>query len=84
MTSGMPLTEPTIVAVLLLVVGVLLVVSALFSRAASRVGVPGFLIFLAVGMLAGSEGIGGDHLFVFCQAEDRAFLELLFGHREAE
>lgn len=55
----MPLTEPTTIAVLLLVVGVLLVVSALFSRAASRVGVPGFLIFLAVGMLAGSEGIGG-------------------------
>lgn len=55
----MPLNEPTTIAVLLLAAGILLAVAALFSRAASRFGVPGFLIFLVVGMLAGSEGVGG-------------------------
>lgn len=55
----MALQEPTEIAILLLAVGVLLAVSALFSRAASRAGIPGFLIFLGVGMLAGSEGVGG-------------------------
>jgi cell volume regulation protein A len=34
------------------------VASALFTRASERIGVPVLLIFLVVGMLAGSEGIG--------------------------
>jgi cell volume regulation protein A len=51
--------EPGATAWLLLGVGVLLAVSALFSRASGRFGVPVFLLFLAVGMLAGSEGLGG-------------------------
>jgi cell volume regulation protein A len=51
-------TEPFPTAVALAIFGTLLVASALFSRATERVGVPVLLIFLAVGMLAGSEGIG--------------------------
>jgi potassium/hydrogen antiporter len=39
--------------------GALLALSALFSRTSARVGLPVFLVFLGVGMLAGSEGIGG-------------------------
>ncbi|HEX2224792.1 MAG TPA: potassium/proton antiporter, partial [Thermoanaerobaculia bacterium] len=31
----------------------------MFSRASSRFGVPVFLLFLGIGMLAGSEGVGG-------------------------
>ncbi|HEX6105373.1 MAG TPA: potassium/proton antiporter, partial [Gemmatimonadales bacterium] len=46
-------------ALLLTVCGVLLVVSVLSSRASQRIGVPIALFFLLVGMLAGSEGIGG-------------------------
>lgn len=57
--GSMPLSEPIAIAAVLLTVGVLLILSALFSRASARFGVPGFLIFLVVGMLAGSEGIGG-------------------------
>lgn len=34
-------------------------VSVAFSRASERIGVPVALIFLVIGMLAGSEGIGG-------------------------
>lgn len=52
-------TEPIPTAVLLTVFGVLLAVSVAFSRASERVGVPVVLIFLLIGMLAGSEGIGG-------------------------
>jgi cell volume regulation protein A len=52
-------TEPLPTAIALAVFGLLLVASALFTRASERAGVPVLLIFLAVGMLAGSEGVGG-------------------------
>ncbi|MFL5578335.1 MAG: potassium/proton antiporter [Gemmatimonadaceae bacterium] len=55
----MPGAEPFPTAILLTTFGVLLAVSALFSRASQRVGVPLALVFLGIGVLAGSEGIGG-------------------------
>jgi cell volume regulation protein A len=51
-------TEPLPTAIVLAILGTLLVASALFSRAGERLGIPVALIFLTVGMLAGSEGIG--------------------------
>jgi len=51
--------EPQATALLLATCGLLLGISVLFSRASQRFGVPIALLFLAVGMLAGSEGIGG-------------------------
>lgn len=72
MTPPIPpssLAEPHATAWLLVVVGLLLLVGALFSRASARFGVPVFLVFLVLGMLAGSEGIGGiefeDYGFAF-------------------
>jgi NhaP-type Na+/H+ and K+/H+ antiporter len=38
---------------------VLLLASVLASRLSSRIGVPALLLFMAVGMLAGSDGPGG-------------------------
>jgi cell volume regulation protein A len=50
--------EPLPTAIALLVTGVLLAVSVLASRTSGRLGVPFVLLFLLVGVLAGSEGIG--------------------------
>ncbi|MGE3776144.1 MAG: cation:proton antiporter, partial [Pirellulaceae bacterium] len=44
---------------LLLIAGLILFLSTLASMVSERFGVPALLMFLAVGMLAGSEGIGG-------------------------
>ena len=52
-------SEPLPTAVGLAIFGILLVASALFSRATTRFGVPVALLFLLMGMLAGSEGVGG-------------------------
>lgn len=52
-------SEPLATAILLTIVGILLGVSVLFSRASERIGLPVALIFLGIGMAAGSEGVGG-------------------------
>ena len=61
--------EPVPTALLLATIGVLMTLSVLFSRASGRIGVPVALIFLLIGMAAGSEGIGGleydDFQFTF-------------------
>jgi len=53
------IVEPYSTAVFLLVVGVLIGVSGLISKTADRLGVPVVLLFLVLGMLGGSEGLGG-------------------------
>lgn len=52
------MSEPFATALLLTSFGLLLAVSVIFSRASERVGVPVVLVFLVIGILAGSEGIG--------------------------
>jgi cell volume regulation protein A len=48
-----------LVDTLILVTGVLLLLGIASSKFSARIGVPVLVLFLAVGMLAGSEGIGG-------------------------
>ena len=51
--------EPLASAILFTTFAALVVVGVVFSKAFERVGVPVALLFLGIGMLAGSEGIGG-------------------------
>jgi cell volume regulation protein A len=53
--------EPNATALLAALLGLLLGVSVLSSRASESTGVPAVLLFLGVGMLAGSDGILGVH-----------------------
>lgn len=63
------LAEPVASAVLLAVFGLLMACSVFFSRALDRLGVPVVLLFLGLGMLGGSEALGGvefdNHAFAF-------------------
>jgi cell volume regulation protein A len=73
--------EPTATAILLAIFGLLLGVSVVSSRASERTGVPVVLLFLGVGMLAGSEGFLGirfdDYSFAF-RAGTTALVLILF------
>ena len=51
--------EPTPTALALSILGLLLALAVLFSRTIGRHGVPVVLLFLGLGMVAGSEGLGG-------------------------
>jgi len=53
------MVEPFGTALMLAAIGALLAISVVFSRASERFGIPVVLIFLLIGVLAGSEGIGG-------------------------
>ncbi|MEJ8757671.1 potassium/proton antiporter [Pontibacter sp. H259] len=46
---------------ILLGISILLLVSIIISKSLGRFGIPALILFLAVGMLAGSEGIGNIH-----------------------
>src|SRR5919202_3767294 len=63
------MTEPLATALLFATLGVLLAVSVVFSGASERMSVPVTLVFLGIGMLAGSEGLGRiafeDYHFAF-------------------
>jgi potassium/hydrogen antiporter len=87
MLQGTPLEpssiphEPYATAAFFAVVALLLAASALVSHATQRLRVPAGLIFLAIGMLAGSEGLGGiefdDYGFAF-RAGSAALALILF------
>tara|TARA_R110002072_G_scaffold217365_2_gene374994 strand:+ start:14387 stop:15904 length:1518 start_codon:yes stop_codon:yes gene_type:complete len=53
------MTEPVATAAIIALFGALLAISALMTRTLDRLGVPVVLLFLGLGMLAGSEGVGG-------------------------
>lgn len=63
------MSEPYLIAWFLTAAGALMVLSVVLGRASGRLGIPSALLFLGLGMAAGSEGLGGfafeDHRFAF-------------------
>ena len=62
----------------LVVAGVLLLLGLLASKVSARLGVPALLLFLGVGMLAGSEGLGGIDFSDFRLAQSVGVVALAF------
>lgn len=75
--------ELSTTAVLLTIFGLLIAASVLSSRAIEKLGVPVVLLFLGIGMLAGTDGIGGlefnDFRFAFRVGTAALVLILLDG-----
>ncbi len=63
---------------ILFAAGILLLLSTVISKASDRFGVPVLLFFLIIGMLAGSEGIGGIYFDNALLAKSLGVLALMF------
>jgi cell volume regulation protein A len=75
------MAELTSIAILIAVFGILMATSVLSSRLLERLGVPIVLLFIVLGMLAGSEGLGGiafDDYHVAFQLGTIALILILF------
>lgn len=57
---------------------VLLIISVLASKATGRLGVPALLVFLAIGILAGSEGVGGIYFDNAFYAQTLGVIALIY------
>lgn len=56
----------------------LLILSVIASKATGRIGVPSLLVFLAIGMIAGSEGLGGIHFDNAQHAQNLGVVALIY------
>jgi cell volume regulation protein A len=63
---------------ILFAAGLLLLISSMISKASDRFGVPILLLFLLIGMLAGSEGIGGIYFDNYLAAKSLGIVALMF------
>ncbi|NLT50899.1 MAG: potassium/proton antiporter [Ignavibacteria bacterium] len=63
---------------LLLIGSILLLVSILTAKALQNVGIPTLLLFIGVGILAGSEGLGGIEFSDASMAQSIGILSLIF------
>lgn len=68
----------TSIEYILLAASVLLLLSIIASKASDKLGIPALLLFLLVGMLAGSEGPGGIHFDDPLVAQSLGVMALVF------
>lgn len=66
------------IELILLIVAVLMVLSIISTRTSSRFGLPALLLFLGIGMLAGSEGPGGINFADYGLAQAVGVVALIF------
>lgn len=62
----------------LLAAAILLILCVFASKATGKMGIPTLVVFLAIGMLAGSEGIGGIHFDNAASAQSLGIIALSF------
>lgn len=63
---------------IMLIGSILLLISILGSKSTGKLGVPTLIIFLAIGMLAGSDGVGGIHFTDSRLAQSLGIIALTF------
>ncbi len=63
---------------ILLIGSILLLISVIAGKTTNRLGVPTLIFFLIVGVLAGSEGIGGIHFDNVANAQFIGIIALNF------
>ncbi len=68
--------DPT--TVVILIAGALLILCLFASKVGGRLGLPGLLLFLVIGMLAGSEGPGGIHFENYAATQFVGTVALIF------
>ncbi len=73
MTADLPALEPLLAAA-----AALILIGVLASKVSARLGIPAVLLFLGIGMLAGSDGLGGIHFDDFASAQSVGIVALAF------
>jgi len=66
------------IELLLLIISILILVSVTISKFSDKAGVPALLLFIAVGIFAGSEGIGGIYFDDVTFAQNIGIIALIF------
>lgn len=64
--------------ILLLIASILILISVTISKFSDKAGIPALLLFLAVGMIAGSEGVGGITFNDISLAQNIGVIALIF------
>lgn len=66
------------IELVLLIASILILISVTISKISDRAGIPALLLFIVVGMIAGSEGIGGIYFDSMTLARNIGIIALVF------
>lgn len=66
------------IELVLLISSILILVSVAISKVSDRAGIPALLLFIVVGMIAGSEGLGGIYFDSMTLAQNIGIVALVF------
>ncbi|MBF0298045.1 MAG: potassium/proton antiporter [Oligoflexia bacterium] len=63
---------------ILIILSILMILSVLSSKVSHRYGFPSLILFLGIGMMAGSDGIGGIHFANYALSQNVGIIALVF------